>query len=131
MIKKVLIANRGEITCRIIETAQRMGVSCVAVHSDVDAGARHVVLADQAVSLGGATPAESYLRGDALIAAARDSGAQAIHPGYGFLSEREEFPRVLEKNGITFIGPNPAAIAAMGAFSVAAMQAKPGGISLT
>ena len=91
MITKVLIANRGEIACRVIETARKMGIATVAVHSDVDASARHVALADEAVSLGGAAPAESYLRGDRIILAALETGAEAIHPGYGFLSENPEF----------------------------------------
>ena len=96
MFKKILIANRGEIACRVIETAQSMGVACVAVHSDVDARAKHVAMADEAVSLGGAAPAESYLRGDAIIEAALATGAEAIHPGYGFLSENPEFVDAVE-----------------------------------
>ncbi|NQY61310.1 biotin carboxylase N-terminal domain-containing protein [Cognatishimia sp.] len=114
MFKKILIANRGEIACRVIETAQSMGVACVAVHSDVDACAKHVAMADEAVSLGGAAPAESYLRGDAIIDAALATGAEAIHPGYGFLSENPEFVDAVEAAGLVFIGPNSSAIRAMG-----------------
>ncbi|MEJ5217369.1 acetyl/propionyl/methylcrotonyl-CoA carboxylase subunit alpha [Cognatishimia sp. D5M38] len=114
MFKKILIANRGEIACRVIETAQPMGVDCVAVHSDVDARAKHVAMADEAVSLGGAAPAESYLRGDAIIDAALAVGAEAIHPGYGFLSENPEFVDAVEAAGLVFIGPSSSAIRAMG-----------------
>ena len=87
MFDTILIANRGEIACRVIESARAMGVRCVAVHSDVDADAKHVQMADVAVAIGGAASADSYLRGDVIIQAALDTGAQAIHPGYGFLSE--------------------------------------------
>ncbi|PWJ12462.1 biotin carboxylase N-terminal domain-containing protein [Jannaschia seohaensis] len=114
MFRKILIANRGEIACRVIDTCRRMGVATVAVHSDVDAGARHVEMADQAVSLGGAAPAESYLRGDTIIAAAQETGADAIHPGYGFLSENPDFVEAVEAAGLTFIGPSAKAIRAMG-----------------
>ncbi|MGR3814678.1 MAG: acetyl/propionyl/methylcrotonyl-CoA carboxylase subunit alpha [Cognatishimia activa] len=114
MFQKILIANRGEIACRVIETAQSMGVTCVAVHSDVDARAKHVAMADEAVSLGGAAPAESYLRGDAIIEAALATGAEAIHPGYGFLSENPEFVDAVEAAGLVFIGPSSSAIRAMG-----------------
>ncbi|MFK7765102.1 MAG: biotin carboxylase N-terminal domain-containing protein [Roseobacter sp.] len=114
MFDKILIANRGEIACRIMRTAQSMGIACVAVHSDVDAGALHVDLADQAVAIGGATPAESYLRGEAIIDAALHTGAQAIHPGYGFLSENPDFVDAVEAAGLVFIGPSAQAIRAMG-----------------
>ena len=114
MFQKILIANRGEIACRVIETAQSMGVACVAVHSDVDARAKHVAMADEAVSLGGAAPAESYLRGSAIIDAALATGAEAIHPGYGFLSENPEFVDAVEAAGLVFIGPSSSAIRAMG-----------------
>ncbi|WP_415920907.1 acetyl/propionyl/methylcrotonyl-CoA carboxylase subunit alpha [Tateyamaria sp. SN6-1] len=114
MFDKILIANRGEIACRIMETAQGMGVACVAVYSDADAGAKHVAMADVAVHIGGAAPAKSYLRGDAIIAAALETGAQAIHPGYGFLSENPEFVEAVEAAGLTFIGPSADAIRAMG-----------------
>ena len=114
MFRKILIANRGEIACRIIETARRLGVATVAVYSDADAGARHVEMADEAVHIGGSAPAESYLRGDVIIAAARATGAQAVHPGYGFLSENPEFVEAVEAAGLAFIGPSARAIRAMG-----------------
>jgi propionyl-CoA carboxylase alpha chain len=114
MFKRILIANRGEIACRIIKTARRMGIETVAVYSDADRDALHVEMADGAVAIGPPPAAQSYLSIDAIVAACRDSGAEAVHPGYGFLSEREAFPRALAEAGIVFIGPNPAAIAAMG-----------------
>ena len=114
MFHTILIANRGEIACRVIETAQAMGVRCVAVYSDADAGAKHVAMADRAVHIGGPAPADSYLRGDAIIAAALETGAQAIHPGYGFLSENPDFVEAVEAAGLTFIGPSARAIRAMG-----------------
>jgi 3-methylcrotonyl-CoA carboxylase alpha subunit len=114
MFDRILIANRGEIACRVIETALAMGVSCVAVHSDVDAGAKHVQIADTAVHIGGNAPADSYLRGDVIIQAALDTGAQAIHPGYGFLSENPDFVDQVEAAGLVFIGPSSDAIRAMG-----------------
>jgi len=114
MFKKILIANRGEIACRVITTARRMGIATVAVFSDADRDARHVELADEAVYLGPAPSRESYLRGDLIIEACRTTGAQAVHPGYGFLSENEGFARDVEAAGIVFIGPRAPAIAAMG-----------------
>ncbi|MCA0921063.1 acetyl/propionyl/methylcrotonyl-CoA carboxylase subunit alpha [Pseudooceanicola nanhaiensis] len=114
MFDTILIANRGEIACRVIETARAMGLRCVAVYSDADAGARHVQMADAAVPIGGAAPADSYLRGEAIIAAAQATGAQAIHPGYGFLSENPDFVAAVEAAGLTFIGPSARAIRAMG-----------------
>ena len=114
MFKKILIANRGEIACRVIKTARRMGIPTVAVFSEADRLALHVEAADKAVFIGPPPASESYLVIDKIIAACKDTGADAVHPGYGFLSEREEFPRMLAENGITFIGPNPGAIAAMG-----------------
>ena len=114
MFTKILIANRGEIACRVIESARAIGVKTVAVFSDADAGAKHVQLADQSVHIGGPAPAESYLRGDAIIAAAQQTGAQAIHPGYGFLSENPDFVEAVEAAGLTFIGPSAQAIRAMG-----------------
>jgi len=114
MFKRILIANRGEIACRIIKTARRMGIETVAVYSDADKDALHVEMADHAVPLGPAPAAESYLVIDKIVAACRQSGAEAVHPGYGFLSEREAFPKALAAAGIVFIGPNPKAIAAMG-----------------
>jgi propionyl-CoA carboxylase alpha chain len=114
MFKRILIANRGEIACRIIKTARRMGIETVAVYSDADKDALHVELADQAVPIGPPAAAESYLVIDRIVEACCTSGAQAVHPGYGFLSEREEFAQALAAAGIVFIGPNPPAIAAMG-----------------
>ncbi|SDX19737.1 ATP-binding protein [Roseicitreum antarcticum] len=114
MFRKILIANRGEIACRVMETARRMGVATVAVYSDADAGARHVAMADEAVHIGGPAPRDSYLRGDAIIAAAQATGAQAIHPGYGFLSENPEFVDAVTAAGLVFIGPSARAIRAMG-----------------
>jgi propionyl-CoA carboxylase alpha chain len=114
MFKRILIANRGEIACRIIKTARALGIETVAVYSDADKDALHVEMADTAVSIGPPPAAESYLSIDKIVAACRMSGAEAVHPGYGFLSEREAFPLALAKAGIVFIGPNPQAIAAMG-----------------
>ena len=114
MFRKILIANRGEIACRIITTARRMGVATVAVHSDADRDARHVALADEAIRIGPAPVAESYLRGDAVIAAALATGAEAIHPGYGFLSENPDFAGAVAAAGLAFIGPPADAISAMG-----------------
>lgn len=114
MFDTVLIANRGEIACRIMQTAQAMGLRCIAVYSDADRAARHVEMADAAVHIGSAAPADSYLRGDVIIEAALATGAQAIHPGYGFLSENPEFVDAVEDAGLTFIGPSADAIRAMG-----------------
>src|SRR5262244_343073 len=114
MFKRILIANRGEIACRIIKTARRLGIETVAVYSDADRDALHVEMADAAVLIGPAPAAESYLVIDKIVAACRQTGAEAVHPGYGFLSERETFARALAAAGIVFIGPNPKAIAAMG-----------------
>ena len=114
MFKRILIANRGEIACRIIKTARRMGIETVAVYSEADKDALHVEMADTAVLLGPPEAAKSYLLIDKILEACKASGAQAVHPGYGFLSERAAFPKALEANGIVFIGPNPKAIAAMG-----------------
>ena len=111
---KLLIANRGEIACRIIRTAKRMGVKTVAVYSDADRNALHVEMADEAVHIGPSAPAESYLDGAKIIAAAQATGAQAIHPGYGFLSENPDFVEAVEKAGLTFVGPSSSAIRAMG-----------------
>lgn len=114
MFDKILIANRGEIACRVMKTAQAMGVKTVAVYSDADAAAMHVAMADQAVALGGARPEDSYLKGDAIIQAALQTGAQAIHPGYGFLSENPDFVDAVQAAGLMFIGPDADAIRAMG-----------------
>ncbi|MEZ5724460.1 MAG: acetyl/propionyl/methylcrotonyl-CoA carboxylase subunit alpha [Paracoccaceae bacterium] len=114
MFQKILIANRGEIACRVIDTCRRLGVATVAVYSDADRAARHVAMADEAVHLGGPAPKDSYLRGEAIIRAALDTGAQAIHPGYGFLSENPDFVDAVEAAGLVFIGPSARAIRAMG-----------------
>src|SRR4051794_791900 len=114
MFQKILIANRGEIACRIIKTARRMGIKTVAVFSDADRDVLHVEMADEAVHIGPAPAAHSYLLIDKIVEACRQTGAEAVHPGYGFLSEREAFPHALAAAGVVFIGPNPRAIAAMG-----------------
>src|SRR6478735_2525906 len=114
MFKKILIANRGEIACRVIKTARRMGIQTVAVYSDADARALHVEMADEKVHIGPPAAAQSYLLIDKIVEACRKTGAEAVHPGYGFLSERSAFPKALAAAGITFIGPNPGAIDAMG-----------------
>ncbi|SFO75579.1 biotin carboxyl carrier protein /biotin carboxylase [Bradyrhizobium sp. Ghvi] len=114
MFKRILIANRGEIACRVIKTARKMGIQTVAVYSEADRDALHVEMADEAVLIGPPAAAESYLVIEKIVEACRKTGAEAVHPGYGFLSEREAFPRALEAGGIVFIGPNPGAIAAMG-----------------
>jgi len=119
MFKKILIANRGEIACRVARTARRMGIRTVAIYSDADAHALHVAACDEAYRIGLPPPRESYLKGDAIIAIAKQCGAQAIHPGYGFLSENEDFAAACAKAGIVFIGPPPTAIAAMGSKSAA------------
>ncbi|MGO8922009.1 MAG: acetyl-CoA carboxylase biotin carboxylase subunit [Xanthobacteraceae bacterium] len=114
MFKRILIANRGEIACRIIKTARRMGIATVAVYSDADRDALHVEMADEAIAIGPPPAAQSYLDIEKIVAACRQSGAEAVHPGYGFLSERAAFAAALAKSGIVFIGPNAKAIAAMG-----------------
>ena len=107
MFKRILIANRGEIACRIIKTARRMGIETVAVYSEADRDALHVEMADLAIPIGPPPAAQSYLVVDNIIAACKQSGAEAVHPGYGFLSERAAFAEALAKAGIVFIGPNP------------------------
>ncbi|MBK6289979.1 MAG: acetyl-CoA carboxylase biotin carboxylase subunit [Pseudomonadales bacterium] len=119
MFEKILIANRGEIACRVIRTARRLGIGTVAVYSDADRHALHVMMADEAVHIGAAAPRESYLRGERIVEVALATGARAIHPGYGFLSENAAFARLCADNGLVFIGPPPAAIAAMGSKSAA------------
>jgi propionyl-CoA carboxylase alpha chain len=115
MFKRILIANRGEIACRIIKTAHKLGIETVAVYSEADRDALHVAMADSAIAIGPPPASESYLVIEKIVAACKQSGAEAVHPGYGFLSEREAFPKALSAAGIVFIGPNPRAIAAMGA----------------
>ncbi len=131
MFTKILIANRGEIACRVIATCQRLGIATVAVYSDADRNARHVRLADEAIAIGPAPARESYLRGDAILAAARRTGAQAIHPGYGFLSENACFAQACAEAGIVFIGPSAAAIRAMGDKSAAKALMQQAGVPLT
>jgi 3-methylcrotonyl-CoA carboxylase alpha subunit len=130
MFKKILIANRGEIACRVATTARRLGVLTVAVYSDADARARHVQLCDEAVHIGGAAPRDSYLQWRRIIDAALATGAQAVHPGYGFLSENEEFARACAEAGLVFIGPPPSAIAAMGSKSAAKTLMAEAGVPL-
>jgi 3-methylcrotonyl-CoA carboxylase alpha subunit len=130
MFKKILIANRGEIACRVATTARRLGVQTVAVYSDVDAQARHVRLCDQAVHVGGNAPRDSYLQWQRIIAAAQATGAQAIHPGYGLLSENQDFATACAQAGIVFIGPPAQAIAAMGSKSAAKALMEKAGVPL-
>src|SRR5438105_14334186 len=129
MFRKILIANRGEIACRIIRTARWMGIVTVAVYSEADAEALHVRMADEAVLIGPAPSADSYLRIDRIIEASRKTGAEAVHPGYGFLSERAEFAAALAAAGIVFIGPTPEAIAAMGDKIAAKRLAQEAGVA--
>ncbi|HEY0011602.1 MAG TPA: acetyl/propionyl/methylcrotonyl-CoA carboxylase subunit alpha [Allosphingosinicella sp.] len=130
MFKKILIANRGEIACRVIRTAKKMGIATVAVYSDADARAPHVRMADEAVRLGPPPAAESYLNAELIILACKETGAEAVHPGYGFLSERESFARALAAAGIAFIGPPPNAIAAMGDKIESKKLAKAAGVNV-
>ena len=130
MFSKILIANRGEIACRVIRTARRMGIATVAVYSDADARAPHVAMADESVRIGPAPASESYLVAEKIILACRETGAEAVHPGYGFLSERESFARACEDNGIAFIGPPPGAIAAMGDKIESKKLARQAGVSV-
>lgn len=130
MFDTLLIANRGEIACRVAATARRLGIRTVAVYSDADANARHVTACDIAVHIGGPEPRASYLRADAILQAARDTGAKAIHPGYGFLSENEAFAEAAEQAGIAFVGPPASAIAAMGSKSAAKSLMEKAGVPL-
>jgi 3-methylcrotonyl-CoA carboxylase alpha subunit len=127
---KVLIANRGEIACRVIKTCRRMGIRTVAVYSAADTGARHVRLADEAVLIGPPPAPESYLRVEAIVDAVRETGAEAVHPGYGFLSENEDFAGALAENGIVFIGPPVDAIRAMGSKAAAKRLMEKAGVRL-
>jgi len=130
MFKKILIANRGEISCRVTRSAHRLGVRTVAVYSDADATAMHVENADEAVRLGPAPSRESYLCIDKIIAAAKATGAEAIHPGYGFLSENAGFAKACRDAGLVFIGPSPEAIIAMGSKSGAKTLMEKAGVPL-
>lgn len=130
MFETLLIANRGEIACRVAATARRMGLRTVAVYSDADAHSRHVAACDMAVHIGGAEPRDSYLRAEAILAAAKQTGAQAIHPGYGFLSENEAFAKACADAGIVFVGPPASAIAAMGSKSAAKALMEKAGVPL-
>ena len=130
MFQKILIANRGEIACRVAATARRLGIRTVAVHSEADAQARHVRACDEAVAIGPSSPRESYLRWDRILDAAKATGAQAVHPGYGFLSENEDFARACAAVGLVFIGPPPEAIAAMGSKSAAKALMERAGVPL-
>ena len=127
-MKRILVANRGEIACRILRTCKRLGLETVAVHSEADAEAMHAQMADQAVPIGGSPPAESYLLGERIVAAARTAGADAIHPGYGFLSENEDFARAVQAAGIGWIGPDPKSIEDMGDKERARLLAKAAGV---
>ena len=131
MITKLLIANRGEIACRIIRTAREMGITTVAVHSDADANALHVRQADEAVHIGPSPAAESYLRGETIIAAAKATGAEAIHPGYGFLSENAAFAQAVIDAGLIWVGPKPASISAMGLKDAAKKLMRAAGVPVT
>ncbi|MFT3978125.1 MAG: acetyl/propionyl/methylcrotonyl-CoA carboxylase subunit alpha [Sphingomonas bacterium] len=130
MFKKILVANRGEIACRVFRTAKKMGLKTVAVYSDADARAPHVLMADEAVRLGPAPAAESYLKADLILEAAKATGADCIHPGYGFLSERESFAKACAEAGIAFVGPPPNAIAAMGDKIESKKLAKAAGVNV-
>ncbi|QKS01309.1 acetyl/propionyl/methylcrotonyl-CoA carboxylase subunit alpha [Sphingomonas sp. CL5.1] len=130
MFKKILVANRGEIACRVFRTAKKMGLKTVAVYSDADARAPHVLMADEAVRLGPAPAAESYLKAGLILEAAKATGADCIHPGYGFLSERESFARACAEAGIAFVGPPPKAIAAMGDKIESKKLAKAAGVNV-
>ena len=130
MIKKILIANRGEIACRVIKTARKLGISTVAVYSDADANALHVTMADEAVHIGPAPSKDSYLKADKILEVAQTLNADAVHPGYGFLSENADFARACADSNITFIGPGPDAIAAMGSKSAAKHIMEEAGVPL-
>ncbi|WP_309610522.1 biotin carboxylase N-terminal domain-containing protein, partial [Sphingomonas sp.] len=130
MFSKILIANRGEIACRVIRTAKTMGIATVAVYSDADARAPHVLMADESARIGPAPAAESYLRAELIIEACRATGAEAVHPGYGFLSERASFATALAEAGIAFIGPPANAIAAMGDKIESKKLAKAAGVNV-
>src|SRR5690606_3059926 len=131
MIQKLLIANRGEIACRIIRTAHAMGIATVAVYSDADAKALHVRQADEAVHIGPSPAAESYLRADKILEAAKATGTEAIHPGYGFLSENAAFARAVIEAGLIWVGPSPESIEAMGLKDAAKKLMQDAGVPVT
>ena len=131
MIESLLIANRGEIACRIIRTARSLGVRTVAVYSDADANALHVRMADEAVHIGPSPARESYLVGDKIIAAAKATGAEAIHPGYGFLAENADFAEAVIDAGLIWVGPKPDSIRAMGLKDAAKMLMQSAGVPVT
>ena len=131
MFTKILIANRGEISCRVAASARRLGIKTVAVYSDADASAKHVAACDEAVHIGGSAPKDSYLRWERIIEAARATGAQAIHPGYGFLSENDEFAQACAAAGLVFIGPPPSAMKAMGLKAESKQLMEKAGVPLT
>src|SRR6187200_3146227 len=131
LINSLLIANRGEIACRIIRTARKLGVRTVAVYSDADAKALHVRMADEAVHIGPSPAAESYLRGETIIEAAKASGAKAIHPGYGFLCENADFAESVVKAGLIWVGPKPDSIRAMGLKDAAKTLMAEAGVPVT
>ena len=128
MFRRLLIANRGEIACRIARSARRMGLTSIAVYSDADAAARHVRMADLAVRIGPPPAGASYLNVEALMAAARATGAEAVHPGYGFLAESARFARACAAVGLIFVGPGPEAIESMGVKSQAKVRARAAGV---
>nr|NKB45652.1 acetyl/propionyl-CoA carboxylase subunit alpha [Alphaproteobacteria bacterium] len=130
MFDKILIANRGEIACRVIKSARKMGIKTVAVYSDADKEALHVQMADEAVRIGEAASAKSYLKADRIIRACKKTGAQAVHPGYGFLSENKDFQKARAKAKIAFIGPNAWAIEAMGDKITSKKLADEAGVSI-
>ena len=131
MFNKILIANRGEIACRVIRSAKKLGIATVAVYSDADTNSQHVKLADEAIYIGESPASQSYLQADRIIQAALDTGAEAIHPGYGFLSENDKFAEACEKNNIIFIGPPVAAILAMGLKATSKALMEKAGVPLT
>ncbi|MGI9317353.1 MAG: acetyl-CoA carboxylase biotin carboxylase subunit, partial [bacterium] len=130
MFKKILVANRGEIACRVMQTAKKMGIDTVAIYSDADTNARHVELADEAVHIGAAPAAESYLLRDRILEACTQTGAEAVHPGYGFLSENPAFAKALEQADIAFIGPGTKAIEAMGDKITSKLLAERAGVNV-